>query len=588
MIEKMLKAMIVVRERDRDGLLSALRDLGVLHLQPVDADRASADEKLVSRVNSAQRVLQILEPVVAVGDKPDIAVDEVVDEVLRIDRTVAESKNKLTSLHRQLQSQEIWGDVRTEQFAALREAGLNVRFFAVKESEFDGIEAATKAVVGRRGKDVIVGVVEQGGSAVLPGDAIELELPKEDNVSLKREAAEIDAALQGGHERLSQLANLRDEVRGWLGELQAKTEYDVALKGGLSEEKLYAVQGWVPARHGEDLGTKLSEAGIDAGINFDEPGADEQPPTLITRPGWTKPIEGLFGVLGTVAGYREFDVSVPFMIALPIFSALLIGDGGYGALLFFGLLFGYKKVAPKLGDKFTQLMTVVGATTLIWGFITATFFGFTLYKPLIPVDMSEGSRMLMMRISFAMGAIHLCIAQLWQGIAMFPHLKCLSKVGWATFIWGMYGVVQMFVLNDPVNWSTPWPYLLVCGAFLILFFTAPSWNVGKAFLLGLADFPLNMLSAFSDVISYVRLMAVGLASSVLAVSFNNLALPNGDFSVVSIPVLIFGHGLNFGLALIALFAHGVRLNMLEFSNNLGMQWAGYEYSPFAKPMIQEK
>lgn len=97
--------------------------------------------------------------------------------------------------------------------------------------------------------------------------------------------------------------------------------------------------------------------------------------------------------------------------------------------------------------------------------------------------------------------------------------------------------------------------------------------------LGTVSFPLAMLSAFSDVISYVRLMAVGLASSVLAKSFNELAT-GIDFVPATILILIFGHSLNIGLALIALFAHGVRLNMLEFSNNLGMQWGGHPYAPF--------
>jgi V/A-type H+-transporting ATPase subunit I len=104
--------------------------------------------------------------------------------------------------------------------------------------------------------------------------------------------------------------------------------------------------------------------------------------------------------------------------------------------------------------------------------------------------------------------------------------------------------------------------------------------------LGVANFPFSVLSTFSDIISYVRLMAVGLAGSVLAVSFNDLGLGLGSWFLI-IPVIVIGHALNLFLALIALFAHGVRLNMLEFSNNLGMQWTGYSYKPFSKQVIQE-
>ncbi len=210
-----------------------------------------------------------------------------------------------------------------------------------------------------------------------------------------------------------------------------------------------------------------------------------------------------------------------------------------------------------------------------------------LYTPLLTVDLSEQSRNVLMRMSFIMGAIHLSIAQLWQAVRLYPDLRFLNKVGWAVFIWGMLGVVHMFVLKSPMGWNTPWPYLLIVGTALAVFFWSPSLNPIKMIGLGVANFPLSMLSAFSDVISYVRLMAVGLASSVLATSFNAMAADVSDSLPLALAIFLFGHTLNLGLVLIALFAHGVRLNMLEFCNNLGMQWTGYPYRPFLKRSIQE-
>jgi V/A-type H+-transporting ATPase subunit I len=191
-----------------------------------------------------------------------------------------------------------------------------------------------------------------------------------------------------------------------------------------------------------------------------------------------------------------------------------------------------------------------------------------------------------MRIAFVMGTIHLSVAQLWQAVVLYPNLRFLNKVGWAVFICGMLGVVTMFVLGTEMTWQTPWPYFLTAGATLTILFCEPAASVLKSLAIGFADFPLSLLSAFSDVISYVRLMAVGLASSVLAESFNEMAL-NAGFWPLTVLILILGHGLNLGLALIALFAHGVRLNMLEFSNNLGMQWTGYAYAPFRARISQE-
>jgi V/A-type H+-transporting ATPase subunit I len=168
---------------------------------------------------------------------------------------------------------------------------------------------------------------------------------------------------------------------------------------------------------------------------------------------------------------------------------------------------------------------------------------------------------------------------------MFPDPKFLAKVGWAIFLGGMYGVVCFFVLQGPFGMNTPWPYLLMAGAALVIFFTSPSWNLLKTVALGLANFPLSAMSTFSDIMSYVRLMAVGLAGSVLAVSFNELAVKAGPILVV--PIALFGHFLNVGLCLIALFSHGVRLNVLEFSNNFGLEWSGYPYQPFGRKQPQE-
>ena len=121
---------------------------------------------------------------------------------------------------------------------------------------------------------------------------------------------------------------------------------------------------------------------------------------------------------------------------------------------------------------------------------------------------------------------------------------------------------------------------------MLICFSFPNRNPAKAIGLGLASNMLPMISAFSDTMSYIRLMAVGLASYYIAFAFNNLAMDVGSGGIIMwLPaglILVFAHMLNIILGLIAIFAHGVRLNMLEFSSNAGVQWAGYPYAPFAR------
>ncbi len=588
MIVPMKKAYVVARQRDRDALLDALGELGVVHVQPIDPDQAVAEEKQLQAIEAARRALGILGSVEPEGDRPDLPAEQAVEEVLRIDRQSIERRSRLATLQKSIDELDVWGDVRLEQFRELRDAGVNVRFFALDPAQRGQIDADCVELVAERYFDLgaLVAAVRTGEEPEAPEDATRVELPQRDRPALRAEAAEIDAALAEDIRTLHRLAHLREEIEARLERLNAEASYTVASRSGTVSGDLYALQGWVPANQAADLAGGLGARGIDAAVESFDPPDDETPPTQVEYPAFARPMKGLFDLMGTVAGYREFDVSLPFMIALPIFAGMLIGDGAYGLILLLGPLAMYNKATQAAGKPFIHLMMAIGAVTFVWGLLTASFFGANPYPPLIPVDLTEESRNLVMTIAFYMGAIHLSIAQAWRGISYWPSLKAWSAFGWGLFIWGMLGVVMMFVLAQPLTFATPWPYLLIIGGALAILFESPDRNPVKMVGLGLANFPLSMLSAFSDVMSYVRLMAVGLASGILAASFNELAFSTGSLAT-AIPVLVLGHALNFGLALIALFAHGVRLNMLEFSNNLGMEWSGYPYQPFSTCDRQE-
>ena len=586
MIVPMSKVYIVTQRYNHARLLEVLARLGVVHVEPVEPEKAVAAEQTVNTLSILDKAVQILSTIEPSGETLEISPIEAAKEAIHIHKLIAEEKDRLTTLHSMADRLKIWGNVELSQLERLSAIGIKIKFFWVSKKDLPGLDADCIEIVAEKsGQNVLIAVIDRTGRFQVPEGAKQIPWPGMDLPTVKKEAARIDASLKKHNERLSELAHLTGAMQQQQRDYQTQADFSVVKRSGLSSDVLFALQGWVPSRKSESLSGHLSEQNITAAVEILPVSKDEEPPTLIEYPGWVKPIKGLFDMLGTVAGYREFDVSVPFMMALPIFAAMLIGDGGYGAVLFFGLLLGYKKFSPILGREFTKLMIIVGAVALVWGVLCDSFFGISLFhKALIPVNMTDKSRFLLMEISFTMGAIHLSVAQLWQALKFFPDLRFLGKVGWAIFIWGMFGVVRMFVLSTTMTWSTPWPYFLIIGASLAILFNSPSKNIFKMLLLGVANFPLSMLGTFSDIISYVRLMAVGLASGVLAASFNDLALNSGSW-LIAAPTLIFGHSLNLGLAMIAFFAHGVRLNMLEFSNNLGMQWIGYSYKPFK--MIQE-
>jgi V/A-type H+-transporting ATPase subunit I len=582
MIVPMRKVYLVARHSDREQLLNTLRELGIVHLVPVDPARAVPDEATKRQIELLQQALQDLSGVAPRGTAPEISALEAAREVLEIRRRSAEGRNHLAALHHQLEEIAVWDDLRLKDLEDLRQAGIDLRFYAIPGYAFDQVEAECVAEVGHlTDHQIMVAVADRSGQITLPVEATLMRLPSRDAATIRSEAKTVDQALHQDLERLHALAGMTSAMETQLWQLEQQAEQTVAELGAATDDALFAVQGWLPAENVKALDRRLAANDIPVLLEIMEPSEGEQPPTLVRPPIWARPIEGLFKILGTVPGYREFDVSTPFLIALPIFTAMLISDAGYGAVLLLGPALSYAWATRTFGKRFTQLLMLIGAISLIWGILTNAFFGLSLLPvTVIPIELTEASRQFMMRLSFLMGATHLSLAKLWQAVRYYPDLRWLNRFGWALFIWGMYGVVNMFVLQGPMTWQTPWPHLLLAGSTLAILFAKPSANYLKTLGTGLADFPLSMLSAFSDVISYVRLMAVGLASSVLAVSFNEMAFEIGIWPL-TVLVLLVGHGLNIGLAMIAMFAHGVRLNMLEFCSNLDMEWAGYPYKPFA-------
>ncbi|MDY7011822.1 MAG: hypothetical protein SVV80_13890 [Planctomycetota bacterium] len=455
-----------------------------------------------------------------------------------------------------------------------------------------------------------MGVVQRDGEPTLPEDATEIEPPDSDAPTIRAEAARADKAMADDAKRLAQLANLTDVLTRRGEELAGEVEYARALAGAMAGENLFAVQGWVPAERTDTLPTDLAEQSITAAVDSRDPADDEAPPTLIQYPHWARPIKGLFDILGTSPGYREFDVSGFFMIALPIFAAMLIGDAGYGLMFLLLPMLIYRKAAAAAGPAKVHLIMVVGAATMIWGLLTGNIFGISpdmlirsggiwafpgdwLDKVrIIRGDLSEQT-IIIMKLSFIVGTIHLSLAQLRSSLRLMPNLQFLARVGWAAFLWGMLGVIWYLFFGSqqtppaPLHPAAPW--LLLVGGTLAIFFTHPGRNPVRMIGFGLASFPLAALSTFSDTISYIRLMAVGLASVVIAQTFNSLGAQCADAATwfAGAPIVLIGHALNVALCLIALLAHGVRLNMLEFAGNAGIEWAGYSYEPFANIRVKE-
>lgn len=602
MIAAMDKITLVVYAADKDKLLNVLREAAMVHLCPVDPATAHADETTLSARQRLARAQQILAGLKAAGEKPTRSPLDAADRVVEIAFQTPELQNRLNQLMRLADLLAVWGGLRRDDLLALHDSGYRVEFVRLPSTEIAQIRAAFVHDLGALERNEhLVGVVSPVDQPpTLPTAAVTLKRPARDRPEILAEAQRIDATIKNNRQELAQLAHLLGAMQEAEADLRRRAQWTIAERGGLAAEELFAIEGWLPRGRIEPLQHALRQNGLVAAMRHRPPEEDEQPPTLVRTPRWARPIEGMFNILGTVPGFREFDISGAFLIALPIFAAMLIADGGYGLVVLLPALVFYRKLAARAGPELAQLLIIIGACSFLWGIAISSFFGVSdanligagggwarvgalLAKLKLIKGASSDENVVrdIMRLSFLLGAIHMSIAQLWRAAKLLPHPRALAHVGWAIFLWGMLLVVNTLVLEDQ-----PHPallYLLIGGGVLAIIFAHPSKNPLKMLARGLAAFPLEAMGTLSDTISYIRLMAVGLASTILAATFNDLAtqLAASATWAAGVPVLIFGHGLNIGLAAIAIFAHGVRLNMLEFSKCLGMSWSGYPYEPFS-------
>jgi V/A-type H+-transporting ATPase subunit I len=450
---------------------------------------------------------------------------------------------------------------------------------------------------------VLVAVLGNDSAVGLPATAEPVPALWMDRATLRASIEEAEAELARGQERLARIAHLVPGIVAERGRLEAASRWSIAESGGVAHPGLFGVQGWVPADLAGALPDALAASGVAAAIELREPTDAETPPTLVRMPRWIRPIQGLFDMLGTIPGYRELDLSASFMIALPIFAGIIIGDAGYGLLFILLPLLLRKRLTAALGGDRTYLLLSFGFGALAWGALAGVWFSVpatamaesggaigTFGRILGSVQVIRGSDdqvwTLLMKICFVAGTVHLVLAHLRRA-TLATAATPLADVGWAVVLVATLGVIWMLFFGSAEPLS---PLLrnatlasLAGGMVLVITFASPHRSAWRRFGRGFAGSLLPLVGAFSDTLSYIRLMAVGLGGFYLGSACNLIAADVAASAgwLFGALVLVLGHAVNLALIVIAIFAHGVRLNLLEFSSHIGMRWNGHPYRPFA-------
>ncbi|MFP4179427.1 MAG: V-type ATP synthase subunit I [Spirochaetaceae bacterium] len=626
MIAKMQKVFLVSLEKSRRETLEALKSLGLMHLEEYRGQSERVDELQKARAQ-IERSIYILpsESAESSAEEPSLS-DRTVDDALEIAKRLEQQNDELKErldavekIDREEERIAPLGEFDPSQIEYLSGKGVQLTLYSLSKEERENFPSdITRFEVYRSKTRSVFAVVEQRQadrdelaettgetSKTISGSLDNYEIfriPEKSLTKLREDRETHTQEIEKIRNEINSLGAYRHTLKKALELLDEQIEFE-EVRAGLAEEedgRLVYLSGYVPEKRVEDLKNRASQNGWALIIKDPEP--DENPPTLIENPPAVKIIKPVFDFLGTVPGYREYDISFLFLLFLTVFFAMIIGDAGYG-ILFLGTTV-YSAVSRKKRHgtvpDIHRLLILMGGATIVWGLITGTWFGsktlaeapFLSWFVIEPIASfgSEMSGEVIRHMCFVIGTVQISIAHgmnFVKEIRQRPKVRALAQLGWLSMVLGLYYVVLFLVLGGdkyPIPQSSI--YMVLAGLVAVFIFSEQEGHFIKGVLRGVANFLpkfLDSISAFSDIISYIRLFAVGLATVEIAKSFNSMAVDmgNGVIGIIGgIIILLIGHSLNMAMAALSVVVHGVRLNVLEFSGHLGMEWTGVPYNPF--------
>ena len=591
MIVRMKEILLFTSSQNIDETVVQLGKLGIVDVEQIQVSEFSNSQTYQKFKNNVEKALNILQSVKQKSSSTanfELEDQTLVNRIIRAIDIRAKLVEKLSDLNQQLLWYTIWGKrVSIGDIKAFQNKGIYLKLYYLKDKQAGQLrqnhtleflpkfEGNIPTVLITRHPNEKLNLTEQ------PLPQLSYKQVQERIKRKERQISKLDGFLK-------HCKTLIPQLEAYLESLRDHIQIETTLEGTQTiEDKVRFLKGYIP--HNQQNAFKKAAAKHGWGYQITAPQNPEKTPVYIKNPKWISIINPVMKFIDIVPGYKEVDVSIYFLIAFALFFAMLVGDAGYGLIFLIITLIFRKKLSPQ-----TQtLILVLSTATIIWGVLSGTYFGSeqiagipVLNRLIVPEIASFGVNNIsfMMHLSFLIGAIHLTVAHTIRMFQFINSIRALSELGWIALVWGLFLVTEQLVLGNPMPYWGIW--LFIGGAALVALFSMESKGFLRSMGASLANLPLSLISGFSDIVSYVRLFAVGMATAAVAASFNNMILPEGVEGlgfiqiIIAAIALLLGHGLNIVLALMAVMVHGIRLNMLEFSGHLGVQFSGEPYRPF--------
>ena len=603
MIEKMKKICIVSSAGKKSQMLEALMQLGVVHI----SEKKSADRKTADRFASLSKTANVLREYAQKGqtDAPLLSDEEFSEKYRSICETI-ERRNELAQKRSEASAEAErllpWGDFSPESIAALRESGIDLHFYRIGKddmerlAEDEAVRFIRLADVDRMEAVAVFGPLPSGFSAA------ELSLPEKGLSGLRQTVEDCGRGLDECAEKLKADSVYLNSINDQLIKAQNEEIFSEGLQTAQGDDDLVWICGYIPEDDLKAFADFAAQNSL-AWAADDPSDEDEDVPTKVKYNKVTGKIKPLFDILGILPGYHEQDVSLWFLIFFTIFTAMIIGDAAYGFI--FLIVAIVLTIKQKKVNNAIFLIYVLSIATIGWGAITGTWFGseaamnvpflkslvipqFANYPEYFGLTASAQQNTIM-KLSFTLGVVQIalgCLLSIRKKIGE-KDLSFIADIGWFFAVIAMYLLSLNLVIGQKIDLKPV--FGIIIGAFIIVVLfggMSPEKSFGqgvKAGLGGAFTVFLDTISCFGNVMSYIRLFAVGMASLAIAQSFNGIASGfKGPMFILAIIVLLIGHGLNIIMGLLSVVVHGVRLNVLEFSGQAGLEWTGIAYDPFKK------
>ena len=605
MISPMTKYSFVLLCGQTEEFLSKVQELGVIDitrsLKPID----EKSENLLAEADEVKKALSVLKSCKGEPDKSSVSGCSAKD-VLDTDERIAELRGELTSAKKELVARKPWGEFSSADLQKLEDKGLLVMFYSCPKKKFDaswGDIQPLQVISETESTVFFVTVAPAGEEYSFPIEPI--AAPAGSVNEAEKTLAEIQSRLDGENRKLANLksciGNLEKTYADRLGELdlyfaEAATEKAV-------DNYVTVLTGFAPVEDDDRLKKAFDELGVY--YTAEAATKEDNPPIKLHNNWFARNFEVLTGMYGMPV-YDEFDptpVLGPFFM---LFFAMCMGDAGYGIVLMLIALYMKQKMQDSGLGKMYRLIGFLGGMTFFVGLFLGTFFGMSIlsaswapsWLKALCIDgwFPDGKIAgfpVQMVLAVAIGVLHICLAMIIKTVNFtkrFGFSKTVSTWGWTTLIVGGIVVISLGMMEVLSAEVFKWVIIAlaaVSGLAIFVFNTPgrnPLVNIGS----GLWDTYNMVTGLLGDVLSYIRLYALGLAGGMLGNAFNIMGTMILDIPVpvvnwvFCIVILIFGHVLNLAMSCLGAFVHPLRLTFVEYFKNSGYEGTGAKYNPLVK------